>query len=259
MIIRIFTVSLGYILLTQQIILSDSQLIQTSISQQTLDLKVQEYQECFAQRAENNPLVLKIYNEITTEWLNYYRNQPTNFDITSLLNAINFAAIKHQGQYREGILVTPYIIHPLGVAKSLWIEGGIRDANTLIVALLHDTLEDTQTTGEELENLFGFQVRQIIEELTDDPALSSEEKRQKQVEHAPHLSPPAKLVKLADRLYNIRDLRNLTPVERFQNKNYLNWGLKLRDALRGINEPLERALESEIHAQLSENLFNRLN
>jgi guanosine-3',5'-bis(diphosphate) 3'-pyrophosphohydrolase len=184
----------------------------------------------------------------------YYHTQQGGFDFRFLLNAIDFAATKHEGQYREGVLATPYIVHPLRVAQSLWMYGNIRDVSTLLAALLHDTLEDTTATGEEIENHFSLQVRSIVEELTDNLYLSSEEKRQKQIDHALYLSFNAKFVKLAAQLYNIRDLKNLLPAERLKNTNYLYWGFKLLNALKGINEPLERILEIEIQSQLSEDL-----
>jgi len=74
------------------------------------------------------------------------------------------------------------------VARSLWDEGKVRQINVLVAAILHDTLEDTETTAEELESLFGARVRYTVEEVTNDPKLSAEENKVLQVEHAPHLS-----------------------------------------------------------------------
>ncbi|MBS0649418.1 MAG: bifunctional (p)ppGpp synthetase/guanosine-3',5'-bis(diphosphate) 3'-pyrophosphohydrolase [Verrucomicrobia bacterium] len=205
-----------------------------------------------ADRVNQNADVLALYDVLVSEWLAYDLKDEKKLDLFAMSKAIDFAAIKHEGQYREGILRTPYIIHPLGVVKSLWSEGGIREGDTLVAAVLHDTLEDTQTTPEEIEANFGYHVRSIVEELTDDPHLSSEEKKQKQVEHAKEYSREARLIKLADRLYNIRDLKNLTPSERLACKNYLEWSLKLLTALRGANMVLENALELEILTQLTE-------
>jgi len=194
-----------------------------------------------------------LYDELVSEWLAYNLEHAVELNFLILLNAIDFAAIKHEGQYREGVLGTPYVIHPLGVVKSLWFEGGVREVSTLTAALLHDTLEDTQTTADEIEACFGYRVRSIVEELTDDSQLSSEEKKQKQVEHARHYSREARLIKLADRLYNIRDLKNLNPSERLACRSYLQWSLKLLNALRGTNAALEALLEAEILVQLAEN------
>ncbi len=78
-------------------------------------------------------------------------------------------------------------------------------------ALLHDTVEDTDTTIDELEYMFGPTVARIVQEVTDDKSLPKEERKRLQVVHAPHRSHQAKLVKLADKLYNLRDLNRCTP------------------------------------------------
>ena len=129
----------------------------------------------------------------------------------------------------------------------------MRSLNVLISALLHDTLEDTDATPEEIESLFGRRVRETVEELTNNPSMSGEENKQRQVDHAPSLSLNAQLVKLADRLYNIRDLRNPPPTwNREKVTAYLNWGYKLLRALRGTNAYLENALEEEIRLQFAD-------
>jgi (p)ppGpp synthase/HD superfamily hydrolase len=183
------------------------------------------------------------------KWLRYYNKHTGAFDIDTLLQATVFAAIKHEGQVRKDAESTPYIIHPIGVAYILWTEGNIRNVNVLTAALLHDTLEDTETTAEEIESLFGSRVRSTVEEVTNDPALSSEENKQRQVDHAPNMSMDAQLVKLADRLYNIRDLKNAAGWDEEKILNYVGWGEKLLEALKGTNKSLEKALEKEIHKQ----------
>uniref|UniRef100_A0A3B4WDF4 Guanosine-3',5'-bis(diphosphate) 3'-pyrophosphohydrolase MESH1 n=1 Tax=Seriola lalandi dorsalis TaxID=1841481 RepID=A0A3B4WDF4_SERLL len=84
--------------------------------------------------------------------------------------------------------------------------------SSLQAALLHDTVEDTDTTPAELEAKFGPTVARIVEEVTDEKSLPKQERKRLQVEHAPHCSRQAKLVKLADKLYNLRDLNRCTPV-----------------------------------------------
>lgn len=214
----------------------------------SIDEKIQECRETLQKHSENNEAVLEMFDETVAEW-QYYAETEQTFDLQSLLKAIVFAAEKHEGQYRDGPARVPYIIHPIGVAHSLFVEGQVRSVNVLIAALLHDTLEDTETTVEEIEALFGPRVRYTVEELTDDPLLSSQERKQKQVEHAPYMSLNAQLVKLADRLYNIRDMKDVDWPK--SNKlRYLAWGEKLLSALRGTNEALELALEEEIFDQL---------
>ena len=221
--------------------------IHLDLQQKEMDKCIQKCRDTLQEHCANNPRVLKMFDETLNQWKSYYVQNKGHFDIHRLLNAINFAAIKHEGQYRKDAAATPYIIHPMGVARSLWEEGQIRSLNVLIAALLHDTLEDTDTTADEIEKCFGPRVRYTVEELTNDPNLSSLENKQRQVDHAPHLSLNAQLVKLADRLYNIRDLRSPPPNwDENHINSYFNWGQKLLNALKGTNERLEQALQEEI-------------
>ncbi|CAH7342318.1 Hddc3 [Phodopus roborovskii] len=132
-------------------------------------------------------------------------------EVAQLLEAADFAAQKHRQQRRKDPEGTPYINHPIGVARILTHEAGITDIVVLQAALLHDTVEDTDTTLDEVELHFGARVRRLVEEVTDDKTLPKLERKRQQVEQAPHSSPGAKLVKLADKLYNLRDLNRCTP------------------------------------------------
>ena len=195
----------------------------------------------------HNRQVLQQFDHLSEDWHKYYLLKRSEFNVTPLLEAVTFAAKKHEGQTRDDVAKTPYIIHPLTVCRILWEEGKIRSHNVLIAALLHDTLEDTNTTAEEVENRFGKRVKETVEELTDDPKLPPEEQKKKQVEHAHSLSWNAQTVKLADRLANIRDLRAAPPQWTKDSViRYLDWGVQLLDALQGTNEPLERALQKEL-------------
>lgn len=166
-----------------------------------------------------------------------------------LKKAAHFAAQKHQGQYRKDAAKTPYIVHPLGVAKILMEEGGVTSPVVLKAALLHDTLEDTSATEEEIAKLFGKRVLGIVKEVTNDPSLSGEENKMLQIAHAPSMSQEAKLVKLADRLYNVRDLCPPPPAWTAEKvAGYYDWGQKLLDALEGTNPILEALLQEEIDA-----------
>ncbi|XP_023142813.1 guanosine-3',5'-bis(diphosphate) 3'-pyrophosphohydrolase MESH1 [Amphiprion ocellaris] len=168
-----------------------------------------------------------------------------NADAALLLDTVNFAAEKHRNQRRKDPEGTPYINHPIGVATILSLEAGITDIEVLQAALLHDTVEDTDTTHEELEDKFGPVVARIVQEVTDDKSLPKEERKRLQVEHAPHCSHQAKLVKLADKLYNLRDLNRCTPVgwtpERVY--EYFVWASKVVRGLRGTNYVLEEKLQ----------------
>ncbi|XP_031179475.1 guanosine-3',5'-bis(diphosphate) 3'-pyrophosphohydrolase MESH1 [Sander lucioperca] len=168
-----------------------------------------------------------------------------NSDTVLLLETINFAAEKHRNQRRKDPEETPYINHPIGVARILTHEGGITDIEVLQAALLHDTVEDTDTTPAEIEAKFGPIVARIVQEVTDDKKLSKHERKRMQVEHAPHCSGQAKLVKLADKLYNLRDLNRRTPAgwtaERVQ--EYFVWACEVVKGLKGTNSAIEEKLE----------------
>jgi guanosine-3',5'-bis(diphosphate) 3'-pyrophosphohydrolase len=131
--------------------------------------------------------------------------------MAEVIKAADFAAKKHRDQRREGPDKAPYINHPIGVANILANEGGIDDPIVLQAALLHDTVEDTETSLDEIEQEFGKIVRDLVDEVTDQKDLPSKESKRLQVINAPKKSPRAKLVKLADKLYNLRDLHQSPP------------------------------------------------
>ncbi len=162
-----------------------------------------------------------------------------------LLSAIHFAALKHSRQRRKGADASPYINHPITVAELLTRVAGVNDLLTLQAAILHDTLEDTETTAAELDRSFGTGVRRLVEELTDDKALPGPQRKQLQVEHAPHLSFAAKLIKLADKTANVTDINEIDPVgwplER--KRAYLQWAGKVVAGVRGINPALEELFD----------------
>ncbi|KAM9318273.1 guanosine-3',5'-bis(diphosphate) 3'-pyrophosphohydrolase MESH1 [Pholidichthys leucotaenia] len=168
-----------------------------------------------------------------------------NSDALLLLETVHFAAEKHRSQRRKDPEGSPYINHPIGVARILSHEGGVTEVEVLQAALLHDTVEDTDTTHEELEAKFGPTVARIVWEVTDDKSLPKQERKRLQVEHAPHCSRQAKLVKLADKLYNLRDLNRCIPMgwtsERVQ--EYFVWASEVVKGLKGTNPVLEAMLE----------------
>ncbi|HEX8734678.1 MAG TPA: HD domain-containing protein [Pyrinomonadaceae bacterium] len=163
-------------------------------------------------------------------------------NIAKFIEAASFAAKKHAGQKRKGADGEPYINHPLEVANLLAKVGKVEDTDVLIAALLHDTIEDTGTTKEEITELFGEKVCGMVLEVTDDKSLPKAERKEKQVEHAPHLSPGAKLIKLGDKISNITDILKNPPrdwsLER--KREYVEWGERVIAGLRGANENLEK-------------------
>jgi guanosine-3',5'-bis(diphosphate) 3'-pyrophosphohydrolase len=170
-------------------------------------------------------------------------------DAGELLKALEFAAMKHRDQRRKDEAQSPYINHPLAAVTMLW-NHGVRDRVPLLAAVLHDTVEDTGTTREELASAFGEDVAAVVMEVTDDKSLPKDRRKELQVEHAPHLSSHAKLVKLADKIVNLRDLTdsppaNWTPERRAQ---YFVWAHSVVAGLRGVSTSLEQAFDAE-HAR----------
>ncbi len=163
--------------------------------------------------------------------------------LPALLQALHFAADKHRDQRRKGAEASPYVNHLIEVAELLAREGGVTDLLALQAAILHDTLEDTDTTPAELEAHFGAVVRQIVEEVSDDQTLTKAERRRLQIVHAPHLSERAKLVKLADKIANLRSLLHAPPVRWSlkEKRDYVGWSERVGAGLRGCNRKLEEA------------------
>lgn len=165
-----------------------------------------------------------------------------------LLRALRFSADKHRNQRRKDIAQSPYINHPIEVVQLLWEVGGVRDMNILLAAILHDTIEDTETRPEEICAAFGEPVMSYVLEVTDDKSLPKGERKRMQVESAPKKSFGAKLVKLADKSCNIRDLVTRPPeewtVER--RREYLLWSEKVVAGLRGTNPALEAYYDHEL-------------
>jgi len=162
-------------------------------------------------------------------------------DFGMFVHALRFAADKHQSQRRKGRDHLPYVNHLIRVTDILWRVGEVRDVPTLLAALLHDTLEDTDTTAGELETLFGAEVLAIVQEVTDDKTLPKATRKQLQIEHAPHLSTGAKLIKLADKIDNVYDVSH-DPPEWWPHERmiaYLDWAEAVVAGLRGVNAALE--------------------
>ena len=163
-------------------------------------------------------------------------------DTASLLKAIEFASRKHSTQRRKDEEASPYINHPIAVTHLLADTGGVTDLATLMAAVLHDTIEDTETTPSELDEHFGQTVRKVVEETTDDKALDKAARKQLQIEHAPHLSRRAKAIKLADKIANMRDVMESPPPDwpLARRIEYLDWTEKVVAGCRGTNDALER-------------------
>jgi len=163
-----------------------------------------------------------------------------------LLRSLAFAAHKHRDQRRKDAEASPYINHPIALAEVLAGEGGVTSAEVLAAALLHDTIEDTATTGDELRREFGARIAAMVEEVTDDQALPKAERKRLQIEHAAGLSQGAKLVKLADKICNLRDVADRPPAkwDLQRRREYFEWAKRVIDGLRGAHPGLEAAFDA---------------
>lgn len=171
----------------------------------------------------------------------------------TLIEAVAFAADKHRDQRRKDVAASPYINHPIALAHVLANEGGVTNLTALCAAVLHDTVEDTDTTEQELIQRFGSDIASVVMEVTDDKSLDKARRKALQVEHAPHLSYAARLVKLADKISNLRDILASPPadwpVER--KEAYFDWAAKVVAGLRGTHPGLEAVFDG-VYARRTE-------
>ena len=166
-------------------------------------------------------------------------------DMQLVLSAASFAALRHSTQRRKDAAASPYINHPLALATILASEGGITDPIVLAAALLHDTVEDTATTVEEIEAVFGRAIAAIVAEVTDDKSLPKEERKRLQVVKAGLKSDGAKLVKLADKIANLRDIQTDPPAEwdAARRQRYFHWAAEVVAGLRWVSPSLEASFD----------------
>jgi guanosine-3',5'-bis(diphosphate) 3'-pyrophosphohydrolase len=171
------------------------------------------------------------------------RAMPTHME--TVLQAAAFAAEKHRTQRRKDI-ETPFINHPIQLAYIL-VQADIEDPKVLAAALLHDTIEDTDTTVDEIEVVFGYEIARVVAECSDDKKLTKLERKQAQIDHAAGLSRAAKLVKLADKIANVSDIEGAPPagwsLER--KREYFDWAKAVVDRIRGTHPALEARFDAE--------------
>jgi guanosine-3',5'-bis(diphosphate) 3'-pyrophosphohydrolase len=167
-------------------------------------------------------------------------------DIHLVIKAVTYAAEKHKYQRRKGFNQVPYINHPLKVANLL-SEAGENDENLLLAAILHDIIEDTDATDEELRREFNNEICEIVLEVTDDKELPYAIRKELQVKNTPNLSISAKKIKIADKICNIRDIVNYPLDWSTERKlSYLEWAEQVVQACRGINEKLDKIFEDTL-------------
>lgn len=170
-------------------------------------------------------------------------------DISCIITALSFAAHKHRDQRRKDSIASPYINHPIALAQIL-TDAGITDAATLSAAILHDVIEDTETTVDELRTAFGDEICDLVMEVTDDKSLPKDVRKRLQIEHAHQSSHKAKLVKLANKIANLRDIAISTPVgwEQARVIAYFDWAKQVVDTIRDTHTGLA-ALFDEAYTQ----------
>ena len=166
-------------------------------------------------------------------------------ELALLLKALAFSAARHRDQRRKDAGASPYINHPIALADVLVNEGRVHEVNVLAAALLHDTLEDTETSPEEIEAAFGAAILKVVLEVTDDKSLEKAERKRLQIEHAAHISREAKLVKLADKICNLRDVAESPPAHwsHERKREYFDWARQVIDPLRGVHPVLEAVFD----------------
>ena len=179
-------------------------------------------------------------------------------DTHKLVRALHYATEQHRNQRRKDEAASPYINHPISLLHILNVEAGIEDNNVLIAALLHDVIEDCsgphqmhiQMRREEIREQFGETVLSFVEAVTDDKALPKAERKQVQVDHAAHIPHGAKLVKIADKTANLRDIANHPPASWSPERKteYFAWAKQVVDVVRGSHAGLE-ALFDQAHNQ----------
>jgi (p)ppGpp synthase/HD superfamily hydrolase len=166
---------------------------------------------------------------------------PTPSAIPQLLDALHFASIKHSAQRRKGDAGEPYINHIIDVVNRIAHACDAVDIDLLVAAALHDTLEDTETSREELRDRFGSVVAGIVAEVTDDKSLNTATRKRLQVENAPHKSASAKCIKVADKTSNLRSILYAPAVgwSNERKREYFTWATAVVDGCRGVNPKLE--------------------
>lgn len=166
--------------------------------------------------------------------------------VPSLTRALMFAAQKHTDQRRKGERAEPYINHLIDVTDMLARHTDGKDITLLMAGALHDTIEDTGTTYEELKREFGENVADIVRECTDDKSLPKAERKRLQAANAPHKSERARLVKIADKTSNLKSILDSPPPDwdNARKLEYFDWSKSVVDGCRGINSGMEQEFDA---------------
>jgi (p)ppGpp synthase/HD superfamily hydrolase len=159
-----------------------------------------------------------------------------------VLKAARFASVRHVSQKRKGATGEPYLNHLIEVADLVSQAIAEPDSNLIAAALLHDVIEDTRTTKEELVGEFGTDIAGLVAEVTDDKRLPKAERKRLQIEHAPHLTPRAQTIKIADKISNLRGILSSPPEDwdLRRKREYFEWAHRVVEACTAPN-PLLKA------------------
>jgi (p)ppGpp synthase/HD superfamily hydrolase len=174
-------------------------------------------------------------------------------DVIKIAKALDFAARKHTGQRRKGLAEEPYINHLAEVALLLAEATEGKDTDLVVAGLLHDCIEDQGVRKEDLEKMFGADVASLVQEVTDDKSLPKQERKQLQVTQTPHKSARAKLLKLADKISNLRSMKSSPPKDwdATRRREYFEWAKAVvagcGDASTFLNAKFEEAYRSGVY------------
>lgn len=166
-------------------------------------------------------------------------------EVERILAAAHFAAEHHKGQKRKGEAGEPYLNHLIEVAELIATSSDLLDANLIMAGFLHDTIEDTDVTRQELERLFGSDVAALVAEVTDDKSLPKEQRKALQVQNAHKKSPRAQTLKLADKISNLRALLCSPPANwsAQRKREYFDWAREVVSRLTQPNQKLKVEFE----------------
>ena len=172
--------------------------------------------------------------------------KPSSKDIQRILAAARFAAERHGGQKRKGNAAEPYINHLIEVAQLIAESSDTLDTELVMAGLLHDTVEDTATTSEELREYFGEDVAGLVAEVTDDKSLPKEVRKALQVQTAPQKTPRAQVIKLADKVSNLRSMLTSPPANwsEARKREYFEWAKQVIGGLRSPNPILKAEFDA---------------
>jgi len=171
-----------------------------------------------------------------------------NEAVQAILSAALFAAEKHAGQRRKGDAAEPYVNHLIEVAALVAMALPEPDTNVVIAALLHDSIEDAGVTAEDLALRFGADVADLVSEVTDDKSLPKQERKRLRVENAPKKTPRAQMIKLADKISNLRSMLSSPPAnwDFERKKEYFTWARRVVDGLTAPDPMLKAEFERTV-------------